>query len=677
MAYNIQARTQKLRPTTPGSTSSHLFFSRNDDDENEMAQVQSDETDNAGRVKNSANDFSPIGRMDTKANLAALAGSEDYVLTSPIDVPAASPQDEFDYLPDESDFPRSRYCDPSPLEKFFRNRRTSISFNPRVTLETGQRWRLDEPLRNLEIDTKPRGRSILEELSRRTASPTVIKAYSDAERIIDDSVIGEQVTGEEEEEGEGPNTAQSKIRSSGNSSRYPLLQSSTQSLPVERRPTDIEQGASLTSDSTVSSVQSEARTPVDNNIDYIASPMSSFSPFHRSISLEESNTWPVLRRQGSAPKAKSYSFNRKSSFRQSERRGSRRSTASSHSPAATFLMNFAREELAASPDDEGQEVGEYVLGRQIGFGAFSIVREAFTIEDQKRVARAVKIVRKQVANKEDLENEQFQADFEHEVGLWRCLAHHHILSLIAVHVTSFATFCFTNLNNGGTLFDLVKANRQGLSHDFARRYTYQLSSAIRYLHEDMRIVHRDIKLENCLIDFSKPNAAVEGGHLLLCDFGLAEFITNENPRDSPVLSDRGSEQLPTRNIESSDASTSAAVSLQYASPELILSPARFLSRVVDLWALGVVVYTLLVGDLPFQHVLPARVRKMILAGTWNVDALRRAKGATGVEEDVIELVQGCLQMQADDRWVIGQVLDSRWLNGCPEMMDEISESWKL
>ena len=347
------------------------------------------------------------------------------------------------------------------------------------------------------------------------------------------------------------------------------------------------------------------------------------------------------------------------------------------SPATAFLSRFAREEALPEPDSEGQEVGEYVLGKEIGFGGFSTVKEAFTIEGDERVVRAVKVVRKQVAGKDDTANEQLQAEFEHEVGLWRCLAHRHILPLLAVHVTDFATFCFTKLNTGGTLFDLIRNNRQGISQSLARRYSYQLASAVRYLHEDMHVVHRDIKLENCLIDASLPNAARDGGNLMLCDFGLAEFATNQTNRNSPDPYDDVTDRPTPKNIGPSETTTSIAGSLQYASPELIMSPAGFLSPVVDIWAFGVVVYALLVGDLPFQHSFQPRVQMMILAGEWNQEALKNANGVYGLEDEALDLIHGCLDMNSDERWIIGTVLKSGWLKGCQEMFEEMSESWKL
>lgn len=460
--------------------------------------------------------------------------------------------------------------------------------------------------------------------------------------------------------------------------RYPLLSPTAYGIASDKGRSEFEQGVSLTSASTASPVRSEIQTPLDNVMNCLASPISPFSPFHHPTSLEESSAWPIAQQPGSAPaRAKSYSLNRKSSTRHGFRQNSRRSSASSTSSATAYLSRFGREEAVADPDAEGQEVGEYVLGKEIGFGGSSVVKEAYTIEDDRRICRAVKIVRRQVTGKEDLENEQIQSDFEREVNLWRCLHHRYILSLIAVHVTNFATFCFSTLIAGGNLCDLLKSNRQGLSPNMARRYTYQLASAIRYLHEDMRIVHRDIKLENCLVDLSGPSADIEGGHLLLCDFGMAEFIMDENIQDSSppyeVVTDGG----PPSPLGPPETSTSIAGTLQYLSPELILGPTGFLSRVVDVWAFGVVVYKLLVGVLPFQHSLPARVRMMILSGELNREALRCAGRAGGVENEVMELVQGCLDMESESRWTIGQVLNCRWLNGCEEMLEEIHESWKL
>ena len=681
MAYDSHIGFERLRtssgnlsPTSPDDTTAR---SRDNDTGGRETGVDEADTEKTGPLDTCRLSHPSSRASDTDLQWLARVQDVGHATTRPIDVPQTSVGDGTERSTDKSWEPESdsRYEEPSPLEEFMRNRRPSISFNPKVTLESGHEQPLGQPLAKLAIDTRARSRSFLLELERYPSRSPLYRSHSEADCRNYDPRTGEILDSK-------PRQFQSQTtpRSPVNRSRWPLLQSTAESLEREQEQANLpERGASLTSESTLSPVVSEVHTPTDN-MDILISPLSSHGPFPFPVSYEDSSAWPKPRQQASASRSKSYSIERRLSMRAAQRQGSRssrRSTSSSMSPATAFLSRFAREEAPPEPDSEGQEVGEYVIGKQVGFGGFSTVKEAYTLEGEEKICRAVKVVRKQVAGKEELENEQLQAEFEHEVSVWRCLGHRNILPLIEVYVTDFATFCFTKLNTGGTLFDLVRANRHGISRDLARRYAYQLASAIRYLHEDVRVVHRDIKLENCLIDISDPDAARDGGNILLCDFGLAEFVTSDTRRNSPEPYERVTDRPPPKSIGPSETSTSIAGSLQYASPELIMSPAGFLSSVVDMWAYGVVIYALLVGDLPFQHIFQPRVQMMILAGEWDVPALERAAGVVGYEEEVLELMSGCLEMESDRRWTIAHVLKSRWLDGCQEMLEELKEDWKL
>ncbi len=389
------------------------------------------------------------------------------------------------------------------------------------------------------------------------------------------------------------------------------------------------------------------------------------------------------------------------------------------SPAGLFLSTWGQASAAAAapaPDDAGQKVGEYVLGKQIGYGGSSIVREAHGVERGTPVRRAVKILRKQLSGRSGPENEALQAEFEREVALWRCLSHRHILPLLFVYQTPFATFCFTDLYPAGTLFDLVRANRRGLPLALARHFAFQLALALRYLHRDMRVVHRDVKLENCLVDMpSGPAAAAaaanqsEGANLLLCDFGMAEVMPSEcngrtrggqgvghaaaaaaaaaaTPLSANAYSKHGPDGVaapfpahgaaPARGDEAH--ATSVAGSLQYAAPELLRPGAPgHISPALDVWAFGVVLYALLVGDLPFRHTFLPRLQIMILKGEWDQAAVRTAvaahsssssssssssDGSSAAEssevDDALDLLRCCFRMNPDERWTIEQVLDS-------------------
>ena len=679
MAYDLHAGFERLRtssgnlsPTFPDDTTRPSRDNKTDGNKTWSDQL---DTENTGPLDRDGLSHPLSSTLETELQRLARAPNVGHATTQPIDVPQASAGDGTERSADKSweHEADSRYVEPSPLEEFMRNRRPSIRFNHQVSLESGHEQTISQPLPQLAIDTRASSRSFL--LERPPVKLSLYRSHSEADCSNYDTGTGELLDSRLRH-----NQAQNTAKYSDNLSRWPLLQSSAEGLAQEPEPHDLlEPGASLTSESTLSPVASEIHTPTDN-MDILISPLSSHGPFPFPVSYEESSAWPGKRQQSSALKSNSCSIERKWSMRGAQRqtsRSSRRSTSSSMSPATAFLSRFAREEAPPEPDSEGQEVGEYVIGKQVGFGGFSTVKEAYTLEGDEKICRAVKVVRKQIAGKGELENEQFQAEFEHEVSLWRCLGHRNILPLIEVFVTDFAMFCFTKLNSGGTLFDLVRANRQGISRDLARRYAYQLGSAIRYLHEDVRIVHRDIKLENCLIDISDPDVARDGGNLLLCDFVLAEFVTSDTRRTWSEQYERATDRPPPKNIGPSETSTSIAGSLQYASPELIMSPAGFLSSVVDMWAYGVVIYALLVGDLPFQHVFQPRVQMMILAGEWDMAALETAAGVIGYEEEVLELMCGCLEMESERRWTIAHVLKSRWLDGCQEMLEELKDDWKL
>ncbi|KAL9104846.1 MAG: hypothetical protein Q9163_000232 [Psora crenata] len=602
---------------------------------------------------------------------------EDYPMTSPIDVPRPrTERDGGDWVIDNNgmagEIQESIHRDHTLLEDLIHPHRPSVASHPELTLESAHRRALEEvALPKSAIDAKPLDQGALHKTERYQGSSNLLRIHSEADVRGYDRVTGEPLQRHPGHFAFGLEQQQ-PIRS---------LFSSDLLTPVEaqyRRGSSIpEQVASLTSEYTASPI-TETQTP-PGKMDVLPSPVAAFPPFAYPTSLEDSSAWPMPRRQASASGAKSYNLERKPSMRQARRQGSsRRSTSSSASPATTFLSRFAREEATPEPDSAGQQVGDYVLGKQVGYGGFSVVKEAFTLEGGDKICRAAKVVRKQLPGKDEAENDRLQVEFEHEVQLWRCLGHRNILPLIEVYDTDFATFCFTKLTTGGTLFDKVRVNRHGLSRDLARRYAYQLASAIRYLHEDVRIVHRDIKLENCLIDLSDPDTAQDGGNVLLCDFGLAEFATNDDMRRDPSDPYQRATHGPLSHpFSPSEASQSVAGSLQYASPELILSPAGFLSPVVDIWAFGVVIYALLVGDLPFQHVFQPRVRMMILAGEWNIQALEAAQGVVGYEDEVLEFIHGCLNMRSEIRWTIAQVLSSRWLIGMQEMLEEIGGSFKL
>ena len=372
------------------------------------------------------------------------------------------------------------------------------------------------------------------------------------------------------------------------------------------------------------------------------------------------------------------------------RRSSRRSNSlnPSPSPAHAFLASWAagREDsysgLNPEPkaDDEGQSIGmhnEYIIGPTINHGGFGVVKEVHTIDERGgRTMRAVKIVHKSIAGKSETENEKAQQEVEHEVSVWRYLKHRHILELHAVYDTDYATFCVMDLNIGGTLFDMVRRSRansaendgrKGLEPNLAKSYAFQLACALRYLHEDIRVCHRDIKLENCLIDMAGPEASTGGGVLRLCDFGLSDFLHNDQGLDD--LSPDGALQMsPTTQTPDPLPTTSSVIgTLEYASPKGLSVHHKLFETAGDIWAFGVIIYALCTGELPFRHPMPAKTVDLIMHAGYDTDALRLAAAGS---DAVIELVKSCLERDVDLRLTVGEALRSPWFEGCKEDDDE-------
>ena len=449
----------------------------------------------AGERSRSGEDASDESWLLPRPSFSSFGASQDTIratATPPVDIPG----------PDSSAMLRDSTSPPSIVEQYMRDRNPSISFNDELKLESGHHQSMWEPL---EKPSKPRerGRSLLHAMAEAQKSS---RAHSESERSHYDILTGRHL----------PKYSSSPPREHARvgEGRFPLLQTTVDAMARESQ-----------SKPTQSPDEQAVASPKDNEYALsptVASPTAPFTgqafsyeepkPFQRTASQR----W----RDGDAGGSPQDFFARAGSLRNKSARDlagrtARRDTSGSftrspRSAASSFLRGFSMSSGATGDgpdtstiacDTEGQTIGDdYVLGKQIGYGGFSTIKQVTQLQEGSHRTLAVKVVRRQIKGKSEPENEQVQAEFEHEVELWRFLNHPNILPLEAVYKLDEATFCFIPLNAGGTLFDLVRSNRQGVPAHLAQSYSYQLASALRYLHLDARVVHRDVKLENCLVE---------------------------------------------------------------------------------------------------------------------------------------------------------------------------------
>ena len=208
----------------------------------------------------------------------------------------------------------------------------------------------------------------------------------------------------------------------------------------------------------------------------------------------------------------------------------------------------------------GEEVfvGPYVLEDTVGAGSTSKVKLGRHKQTGKQVA--VKIVRKYLMQ-EDVAVKQ---KVEREVKVLKLLNHPNIMKMHDVMQTSTHLFIILEFLGSGELYDVVSQSL--LSPEESFRYFYQIITSVAYLHSQ-NICHRDLKLENILLD--------DSGNVKIGDFGLASAI----PKD--------------RYLET------ACGSPHYSCPE-IMKAERYLGSAADVWSCGVILYALTTGTLPFD-----------------------------------------------------------------------------
>ncbi|CAO3592574.1 unnamed protein product [Absidia cylindrospora] len=324
------------------------------------------------------------------------------------------------------------------------------------------------------------------------------------------------------------------------------------------------------------------------------------------------------------------------------------------SPAASFLASFAspsspigattshRTSLSTFDEEQqGDEIDDYVMNEIIGYGGFSTVRKGYCISDGQTVA--IKIIKKKA------QGHSCDMALERELEIWENLDHQNVVRIQKVLETDYATYIICDYcANGSLLQRLLSQPSQPLDDQEKKRLFSQLCNVLDHLHRKCNVVHKDIKLDNILLD--------DDMNIKLCDFGLAVYQRHSvapthltkvaHPNNSPPSS-------PPCDTNSTTSSTAVGGSLAYCAPEQIKASHVLTCPKTDVWSLGVVLYAMFAGRLPFDDDYDVRLRQSILAGQYDMP--------DSFSPELADLISHCLEIDPAARYSLEDVMNHPWL----------------
>lgn len=260
---------------------------------------------------------------------------------------------------------------------------------------------------------------------------------------------------------------------------------------------------------------------------------------------------------------------------------------------------------------EEPHIGKYRLLKTIGKGNFAKVKLAKHIPTGKEVA--IKIIDKTQLNPGSLQK------LFREVRIMKTLDHPNIVKLYQVIETEKTLYLVMEYASGGEVFDYLVLHGR-MKEKEARAKFRQIVSAVQYCHQK-KIIHRDLKAENLLLD-SEMN-------IKIADFGFSNEFVPGNKLDT------------------------FCGSPPYAAPELFQGK-KYDGPEVDVWSLGVILYTLVSGSLPFDGSTLRELRERVLRGKYRIPFY--------MSTDCENLLKKFLVLNPSRRASLEVIMKDKWMN---------------
>ncbi|KAJ1919451.1 hypothetical protein IWQ60_007242 [Tieghemiomyces parasiticus] len=245
----------------------------------------------------------------------------------------------------------------------------------------------------------------------------------------------------------------------------------------------------------------------------------------------------------------------------------------------TYLQTCQTPDQAAT-EEASLDAKYQITNRILGTGTFAQVKLAVCKTTGRRLA--AKVIDLQRFG--SLSTKQRGTDFVQEISIMQSINHPNIVQVTDVIRTPRYLYVFMPMLQGGDLFEYIMT-RERLPEAEARFICYQVLMALKYLHE-RNISHRDVKPENVLLVQAVPYAQV-----MLTDFGMARIVGKKSFMQTMC----GTFQYIAPEVITTDDPETAAEGSQPPA-----APRRGYNKMVDCWSLGVLLYAMLSGTLPFS-----------------------------------------------------------------------------
>ena len=284
-----------------------------------------------------------------------------------------------------------------------------------------------------------------------------------------------------------------------------------------------------------------------------------------------------------------------------------------------YIKDYYKSHSAYPPTD----ISFYKFGRIIGRGAFGKVNIGLNILTGRIVA--IKSF-----NKQNLSNEKAKRKILYETNLMRGLYHPSVTKILETFETDKYMLIIMEYISGGNLQNFVKKRRK-LCEKTAKILYRQIIQGIKYIHSK-GIVHRDIKLENILLDLNNI--------VKICDFGVGK-LTQKGQK----LSDQCGTPV-------------------YMAPEIIKGDG-YEGFPVDVWSSGVALYIMLSGNIPFNKDKSHDLQSAIMNLPY--------KKIDDVSDNANDLLKNILEKDPNKRLTPDQILEHPWMTERIGIDDDLSD----